>query len=201
MQKPYLRKFLLFLLALGAPLSYGDWLLDPDAARLEFNLAKKEIVSETNRFRKLSGSVTPAGHALLNISLASVDTGNPIRDQHIGNHLFNTRMYSTATFAADLNLSAITALRQGESLELEFAGELSLHGFTRKMNTSVTVMRLADFSFRVISNEPVTVNVFDFGMSPGFDKLRELGDPSTITPSIEVIFDLLFKSGGTPPAE
>jgi len=202
MQESLLRKLLLlFSLVVCVPVSYGDWLLDPGASRLEFVTIKKETISETNQFKELSGLVSAAGHAELYISLTSVDTRNPVRDLRIGIHLFNTEKFSTATFTADLDLDAITALQQGDSVKSKISGELSLHGFSRSLTAHITVTRTSDDSFRVVNNKPVSVHAADFGMSAGIEKLRELADLSIITPSVEVSFDLTFRSGGIPAAE
>lgn len=190
---------LLLTLLLCVPVAYADWLLDPHASSLEFVTIKKDTISEVNQFRELSGRVTSAGHAELKINLASVDTKNPVRDERMGIHLFDIGEFATATFTADLNLNAITALQQGETLESELSGLLSLHGFSRAVDTHVSVTRTSGNSFRVVNSNSVSIDAADFGMSAGIEKLRQLANLSIITPSVEVSFRLVFRE--TPAAE
>jgi polyisoprenoid-binding protein YceI len=198
----HLRKIILLLtLIFCTPVSYGDWLLDPDTSTLEFVTIKKETISEVNQFRELTGMVTSAGHAELGVNLASVDTRNPVRDQRIEIHLFDIEKFSTATFTADLDLKAITALQPGETVESAFSGQLSLHGFSKRLDADATITRTSANSFQVINNIPVSVHAADFGMIAGIEKLRELANLSIITPSVEVSFNLVFRQGGTPAAE
>lgn len=197
-----MHKLLLLLsLLICVPVSYADWLLDPDTSSLEFVTIKKETISEVNQFRELSGWVTSAGHAELTINLASVDTKNPVRDQRIGIHLFDVGNFATATFTANLDLDAITALQPGETVQSELNGLLSLHGFSRAVETQVSVTRTSGNSFEVANSKPVTVHAGDFGLIAGIEKLRQLANLSIITPSVEVSFRLIFRHEGTPAAE
>jgi len=70
-------------LALAAPAALADWQLDNGDSTLDFISVKKSTVGEVHHFKQLSGSITDAGQASVDIELASVETNIPIRNERL----------------------------------------------------------------------------------------------------------------------
>lgn len=187
-----LRVFALLLLvglSLGAQ---ADWQLEAEDSALFFVSIKSGSVAEIHRFKAMDGRVDKAGKLELVIDLASVDTAIEIRDQRMREHLFNTEQYAQASLTAELNASDYKGLKPGESVRIEPALTLNLHGQGQSLEASLTVTKAVDGSLRVNTRKPVIVNAGDFALTEGVEKLRELAGLPSIAQAVPVTAELVF---------
>jgi polyisoprenoid-binding protein YceI len=188
-----LKSAILITLLLITPITCADWLLDEEVSELTFTTIKKDSIAETHSFGELTGKVTADGQARLGILLTSLDTANPVRDERMGIHLFETDQFSTAYFDVTLKLDQVAQLSAGETLTVELDGILSLHGFEKPLKASVLVSRYAATGFLVESASPIIVHGEEFGFSGGLKKLSELAGMIPIEPEVKVYLKLGFK--------
>lgn len=171
----------------------AEWQLDPTNSQVSFISTKKVNVAETHYFKKIQGSVDSQGQLTLAIDLASVDTNIPVRDERMKEYLFETDVFTTATVRANIDTSDIDAIAEGASALLTVDVELNLHGETKPLTMDIVVTRLAGAKLSVVSVQPVILNVSDFSLVAGVEKLRELAKLPSISQAVPVSFYLIFK--------
>ena len=101
----------------------------------------EEIDADT---KKVSGSVNadlanPAGSSVsLTVDTASLDSGMKMRDDDMRETYLETKKFPTATFKST-NVTGPASLDVGQSADLKVAGDLTLHGVTRRIVVPVHV--------------------------------------------------------------
>ncbi len=179
-------------LALAATAAHGAWTLDDDASRVSFVSVKKTHVAEVHRFETLHGGIGPQGRATLAIDLASVDTGIPIRDERMGEMLFQTGLFPRATFTTRVDPRALRALGAGQSRAMTVEGRLDLHGAVQPVTAEVVVTRLTRGRIQVSTLEPVLVDAGAHDLVQGVERLREVAGLPSISHTVPVTFTLTF---------
>ncbi len=106
-------KFVFLVLFIVPMMAQAGWDLDESNSSIEFISIKNNQISESHNFQKISGSITSEGLVNVTVDLDSVDTKIPIRDERMRNLFFETKLFPSATFsaqipAADLNFEAKT---------------------------------------------------------------------------------------------
>ena len=116
----------------------GTWKADPAKSTIAF--AVRQLVFTTVRGRFTGHDVTivtgedPLGSSVaVTIDLASVDTGNPKRDEHLGAAFLDVAKYPTMSYRS-------TGVRYADDGWV-VDGELTLHGITRPVPLAVTPTR------------------------------------------------------------
>ncbi|MCP4571646.1 MAG: YceI family protein [bacterium] len=130
------RKSLLGFMVLSAtvllalPAAAADWNLDASHSHVGFKVKHMAISKVTGSFGDVTGTLTgeadkPATFlAEITIQVASVDTGNEKRDEHLtGADFFDVEKFPTMTFK-----STGVATDGGDGV---LTGELTLHGVTK----------------------------------------------------------------------
>ena len=102
---------------------FPDWKLVNDESSLHFISIKASDIAETHTFKKLSGSVKENGEAQLSINLASLETLIPIRNERMGNLLFETKIYPSAVFKVEVDLEKMLLIDIGKSYEVKYRGK------------------------------------------------------------------------------
>jgi polyisoprenoid-binding protein YceI len=171
----------------------AEWQIDPTNSQLSFISIKKINVAETHYFRNLQGSVDSHGQLTLAIDLASVDTNITVRDERMIEFLFETDVFTTATVSATIDTSEIDAIAEGASARLIISAVLDLHGEKQPLKMDVIVTRLVGAKLSVVSVQPVILNLSDYSLVSGVEKLRELAKLPTISHAVPVSFYLIFK--------
>lgn len=171
----------------------AEWIVDNNASQLNFISIKKGNIAEVHQFKTLQGSLDSQGEFELNIDLSSVDTQNPIRDERMKIHLFNVESCTDATLKANIDLADLDAIAEGASSRLTVDAELELHGETQALTMNVIVTRLVGAKLSVTSAEPIILNVEDFALVSGVNKLMELAKLPSISHAVPVSFYLTFK--------
>jgi polyisoprenoid-binding protein YceI len=108
----------------------GTWQVDPVHSSVEFQVKHLGIATVKGQFNEFEGTVEvgPEGaKAYGTVQTASVDTGEPQRDDHLRSaDFFEVDTYPTIDFRS-------TAIRSTGEDEFEIDGELTIHGVTKSI--------------------------------------------------------------------
>jgi len=172
---------------------FPDWNLVNEESRLNFISIKASDIAEIHTFKELSGSVKNNGQAQVVINLSSLETLIPIRNERMGNLLFETKVYPVASFKLKLDLQTFLLTEVGKSSDVTLRGVLELKGKQFTMPVKISVTRLSDQSFLVKSSEPLLLNADSLGLSDGIESLRVIAGLPSISKSVPVTFSLIFR--------
>ena len=101
-----------------------SWSVSADESKIAFASIKKDKVGEVHHFKTISGGVSADGAAKIEIDLASVETWIDIRNERMGEHVFNGM--GPATLTANVDMAALEALPVGGTTSDEVSGVLSI---------------------------------------------------------------------------
>ena len=174
----------------------ADWVLDAKESALHFVSVKKGAVGEVHTFRKLEGTVSERGAAVVQIHLDSVDTTVEIRDERMRKMLFETEKYPLATVTAKVDAALLKALKPGERRVTPLKMAVKLHGMVQTYEAPVVITGLMNGALAVHSRQPVIVDAADFGLEQGVEALRQVVELPSIATAVPVTFDLVFRPAG-----
>ncbi len=182
---------LLFLVLMMTSLTVrAGWNLDQSKSSIEFISIKNNQIAETHNFQKFSGNITSEGLINLTISLDSVDTKIPIRDERMRNLFFETETFPKATFST--KIPAVDLGREDEYFRIvEVNGRLDLHGAEAELNSRVMLLN-SNNTIRVVTNNPILISAEDFNLTVGIAKLQKIAGLDSISAEVPVILDLIF---------
>lgn len=186
------RTILLITASLLAFNASAAWTLDNDNSAIAFVSVKNGSVVESHAFTSLSGNVGDAGNARVDIDLASVDTGIPVRDERVRKLLFDVTNFPSASFNASVPMAQVKALKVGEGMDYTLSGVLSLHGKDVRLEIPVLVLRAGESTIAVSTRKPVIIHAGDFDLENGIEALRGIAKLKAITPGVPVSFTLVF---------
>ncbi len=172
---------------------FPDWNLVNEESRINFISIKASDIAEIHTFKELSGSVKDNGQAQVVINLSSLETLIPIRNERMGNLLFETKVYPVASFKLKLDLQTFLLTEVGKSSDVTLRGVLELKGKQFTLPLKISVTRLSDQSFLVKSSEPLLLNAGSLGLSDGIESLRVIAGLPSISKSVPVTFSLIFR--------
>ncbi len=170
----------------------AQWKLNENNSHLSFVSIKNNAVAEVNRFESLSGAVTVAGEATVNIALDSIETNIPIRNDRMKTMLFQTGIFTQASVSTQLDIPVFRDLETGASISAELSLELNLHGIMGKVPARVRVTRAQKDTWLVNSIQPLIINAPGYQLAEGIEALRNIAGLQSITPVIPVTFILEF---------
>jgi len=180
----------IWLLSFGFMASATPWSIDNDTSTINFISIKKIDVAESNHFKTFSGQLNEQGQFTLNIELASVWTNVEIRDSRIKDILFEVGAFPRLTLNATIDMDKLAKIEIGETGVMEIAADINMHGKMQTKTLFVTVAKLSEKRLLVASTEAVIVNVAQYGLSSGIDKLRDIAGLTSISKSVPVSFIL-----------
>ena len=172
---------------------FSDWSLVNEESRINFISIKASDIAEIHTFKELSGRVKNNGQAQVIVNLSSLETLIPIRNERMGNLLFETKVYPIAIFKLKIDLQTILLTEVGKSSDVTYRGMLKLKGKQFSMPVKLNVTRLSDQSFSVRSSEPLLLNADRLGLSSGIESLRVIAGLPSISKSVPVTFSLIFR--------
>lgn len=190
MKRLYKTGCLLGLFLTSSIVCAASWQVDNAQSQLSFVSVKKEHIAEVHHFDRISGQVDETGAFSLKIDLASVNTGIEIRDARMKASFFEIDAFPTAELSAQIDPSFIRDLVVGEAKPLTVDAELNLHGQKQSVKLPVMVSKISDRDLLVVSSEPVILNVADYDLIKGLEKLRELAGLPSISQAVPVSFYL-----------
>ncbi len=168
--------------------------LDIDSSNSKVNVVSTKVladgtssVAEIFTFSSLAGSVDDNGEASITIDLGAIETGIDIRDERMGEYLFETDRYPDATITAQIPDSALATGSRTIQLELN----VDMHG--KQMMYTAPVMVSSDATtVMVTTEEPLLVDAASFDLQGGIGKLGELAGLLHIPTTVPVTFSLTF---------
>ncbi len=158
------------------PPSATRYQLDPTHSSIDFSVRHMMVVNQRGTFRTFSGALTydeqdPTNSSVeATIDLASVDTREPTRDEHLRSaDFFDVATFPTMTFRSK------TFERVGEQFKV--TGELSLHGVTKRVVLSVAPLSPESKdpfgTLKVGTSATTSISRKDFGLT--WNKALETG--------------------------
>jgi polyisoprenoid-binding protein YceI len=171
-------------------------LLDATNSTFNFITVKKSAAGvetpESMTFSQLQGTVAANGQATLTIPLASISTGNVIRDPRMQNLLFESAYLPNLHFTTQLDLTAIDAMTAGSIAVQSVTGNLVLHGVVKSVAFDATVVKHANNSVSFSPRRPIVINSVDFDLNAGVEALRAVAGLSTVGEKVPVYFKMFL---------
>ena len=159
---------------------------------VNFVTVKNASVGEIHSFSSLVGYISGAGRVQVTISLDSVETLIPIRNERMRELLFETVQFPAATISAQVEPALLAAAAEGGVLTADVPITLSLHGQQQVLSMPVSVVGEGDGRLRVFSARPLLVNAGDFGLEAGVAALQKIAGLQSISNAVPVTLHLLF---------
>ena len=161
-----------------------------DKSDIRFVSVKNASVGEVHYFKSLSGGIDE-GEVTVTIPLVDVETLIPIRNERMRKMLFETDLYPRATLTGRVDMDKVMALKSGEYAQMDVNFTLDLHGSSKELSSAVEVARLGD-EIHVSTLQPLVLNVADFKLTEGVERLREVAGLSNISTAVPVTARLVF---------
>lgn len=184
---------LLVMSAQAAPPTAAQWQIDPGHSQVSFSVRHLMISNVRGAFTKFSGRLEgdlsdPSGARIeAMIDAASIDTGNPDRDEELrGEDFFDTEKYPTVMF------SSKKIVPEGKG-GLKMVGDLTIRGVTKEVTLDVTgptpEMKDPWGHVKVAASATTVIKRSEFGIT--WNKALDaggvlVGDEVTITLDIEL---------------
>jgi polyisoprenoid-binding protein YceI len=122
--------------AVTTPLPTGTWQVDPVHSSVEFQVRHLGIANVKGQFNKFQGTLEideTGARAFGTVDVASVDTREPQRDEHLRSaDFFEVERFPQIAFQS-------TAIRALEDEEFEIDADLTIHGVTRNVTLKATL--------------------------------------------------------------
>jgi polyisoprenoid-binding protein YceI len=177
---------------LSANSVYAAWQLEPEQSQINFVSVKKASVGEVHSFKEITGHIDDAGKATVQIALDSVETLIPVRNERMRTLLFETANFPHAQLNAGVDVKALAQLQPGTALTQEVNVELSLHGKTVALKTLLQIVALQDDKIVVATLKPIILNLADFDLPAGVERLKEVAQLPSISLAVPVTAHLVF---------
>ncbi len=183
--------FFFFSLLIVSQSAFADWVLDTDQSILNFISTKNASKTEIQSFETMQGRIK-GNQAILRVDLSSVDTEIDIRDDRLRTLFFNIAKFPEATASLKIASADIKAIKLGYSEEMELDAVIDLYGVKQTLPVVVQVTRLKEGKLLVFSKQPLIVNLKNFNLLEGLNKLRDIAKLQSINVAVPVTFSLLF---------
>lgn len=193
MKTALLRNIVLVLALTGSACNvYAEWVLNNSESTIDFISIKKSVVGEHHTFENLSGTLAGSGDATVIISLSSVATMIPIRDDRMKSMLFEVDMFPEAIVSTTVDYDRVSHMETGASVVQSLPLTLSLHGEQKSVQAEMRIVMLSNNRLLVSSIKPVIVNAGDFALAKGVEMLREIAKLPSISTAVPVTVELVF---------
>jgi hypothetical protein len=166
--------------------------LDNDRSYLWFLSIKGDAIAETHTFQTLQGTIDDHGAVTVQVTLDSVATAIPIRDERMRELLFETVRFPKATISGQLDGQRLANLPVGQISAIAGEGNLTLHGQSQAMTVAATAVKLDAHTLLLINHAPIVLDPAAFDLSAGLMTLRDMAGLSQIVPAVPVGFTLTF---------
>ena len=121
--------------AATTPVPQGTWQVDPVHSSVEFHVKHLGIATVKGQFKVFEGTLNvgaEGARAFGTVDVASVDTREPQRDEHLRSaDFFEVEQFPQITFQS-------TAIRPLDDEEFEIDADLTIHGVTRPVTLKAT---------------------------------------------------------------
>ncbi|MEX0297860.1 MAG: YceI family protein, partial [Kordiimonas sp.] len=106
---------------------------------------------------------------------------------------FKTVNFPTATITTALSPADYSDMAIGSRSIVSLSAQLNLHGVSSDIEFDAFVTRIADDKFAVDTAAPILLDVDEFELGSGLDKLKELAGLDVISPIVPVTASLVFE--------
>ncbi len=185
--------FLALILTSVAYSASANWALNNTESTLDFISIKNLSVGEIHTFKNLAGSLKDNGDVSVDVSLSSVVTKIPIRDDRMKKVLFEVTKFPKATMSTKVDISRINSLKTGESFLQTLPLDLSIHGQQKKVDAELRITALADNKLLAVTVKPVIINMGDYKLEKGVELLKALAKLSSINTAVPVTVSFIFE--------
>ncbi len=165
---------LAFLLVAGAAQA-AQWEVDVPHSSIGFKVSHLVISSTTGKFEKFTGAIefdgqnVKSGSVEMQIDVASVNTANTDRDDHLrSSDFFDVANHPNITFVS-------TKIVKGEGDKFQIVGDMTIRGNTKEVTFDCVFKGSAEFMGMTKAgfSAHAVINRQDFGVS--FSKALETG--------------------------
>lgn len=171
----------------------AEWRLEPEQSRVSWVSLKRGDIAEVQRFTEISGLVDDQGAVRLVLPFTALDSGQALRDERMGELLFEVERFPEALLSARVDLATWEQLAVGEARVENLEFRLDLHGQQRPLKAKVLVSRLGEESMQVSTLEPVLIKAVDFDLLEGLERLKAIAKLPSISPEVPVFAVLNFR--------
>jgi polyisoprenoid-binding protein YceI len=140
----------------------------PDSKNVVEFHAEDTYDSFDGRTHKVTGAIAAdaanpsAATVEVTIDMASLDTGNGLRNREMRELYLDTKEHPTAKFKS-VSVAAPDPIVPNQPADIKVTGDFTLHGVTKRMTIPVRVVLIPDG--RVHATSTFTVHMPDFGIS------------------------------------
>lgn len=170
----------------------AGWSLNGEQSKIAFGSIKSDTIGESHHFGSLTGSVTEAGEAKIDIDVTSIETWIDIRNERMLKHVFDAIQFPKATISTSIDMDAVKTLAPGQSTTLDTTAILTLLDREIEVDAELFVIALPDSKVMVMTDEMLMLSTEDLGIDGGVDELLELAKLPSITRSTPVTLRLMF---------
>lgn len=170
----------------------ADLRLDSANGQVNFISVKNEHIAETHSFDEFTGALSTSGALSIEISLSSVNTLIPIRNERMQKMLFDVANFSKATFNAQVD-PKLLSLKAGEQVNTSIDGELTISGKSVPTSFDVQLTGLGNGAISASTNKPTVLSTSSFGLDGGVTALQEIAMLNSISKTVPLTFSVVFK--------
>ena len=161
-----------------------DYALDQSHSLLTFTSVKNGAITEVHQWGGLQGHIS-GNKAQIALPTAAIDTGIPIRDQRMREHVFSgVEALQVSATAAVPNASGVS--------HVESQITLTFQDQRWAKTIAVIVSRSPENRLVVTPLQPFVMQASAVNLGDGLEKLREIAGLDSIAPSVMVDFHLEF---------
>jgi hypothetical protein len=171
----------------------AEWRLNNTESTLNFISIKKSAVGEVHSFKDLEGVLKENGDVAVTVSMSSVETNIPIRNDRMKQMLFEVITFPKSAVSTKVDLKRINSMKVGESYRQSVELKLSIHGHTKVVDSEMRVTLLKGKKLLVSTIKPVIINVADYSLIKGVNTLKEVAKLPSISTAVPVTAQLIFE--------
>jgi len=177
----------------AGPSVSGVWLLVPAESAIWFVGIKNNAIAVPGSFTGMEGGFDVAkSEAWLEVRVATLDTGNPARDENLRVHFFDSVNFPVARFAMTATPSAAELPAVGADLSTTLSGKLLIHGKEFPLDFPVRITRETGNRIRVHNTKPVVLSMKDLGMDQALAVLKAVCGHETLSGAVPIEIDVVF---------
>jgi polyisoprenoid-binding protein YceI len=139
-------------------------------------VGRTSAVTGTVQIEDGGGSITALSGSLIEVDLTTLQSDESRRNERIRTSALETNAFPTATFELTEDVDVPAAIRDGETVTVDAAGELTLHGVTRTVTIPLQI-RLSGNAVEILGSFDIDmadydIDVLSFG---GFVSVEDSG--------------------------
>lgn len=173
---------------------HAEWSLQNDESSIHFVSIKKDTIGEIHSFKQLEGKIADSGEFQFSIQLGAVETNIPIRNERMNEFLFEITKFPLASGSGKVDMTEVRKLSVGSVKTMTVPVTIELHGKSVQKTVMLQAAKLSDEKLWVVTAAPFLIDVAEFDLTSGVDKLRELAALPNIAQAVPVSVSLMFVS-------